>query len=144
MRKIPCPVQQPIRLDMFTEAVFAAVNIGGNAGEPGYQVHGIIEYCFPIILFIHARRIFFSKLAFGLKRHDTGYELGHWMGVERKRFESIEYMCGHMGSSLQNGGCMVHIVFSRQFTYQHQVEQSFRKGLFSIGRFGKFLLQFRD
>ena len=102
------------------------VDSGGNCGELGNQVHGILEGVAPVFGFLHSLSICLGESRFMFESIDGNGELCHWVEVAWASVDEFLDEFGNFGTGGPLGGEVADLLLAGNFTSQEEPEKTFK------------------
>lgn len=121
-----------------------AVDLGGNGGELGNEVHGVLEGVLPVLSLLHALSIGLGELRLALESSDGEGELGHGVEVGGAAVDELLDELGDIGTGGPVGRQIANLLFGGNLAGQEKPEETLRKGLLATGGLGKDILALGD
>lgn len=100
------------------------VDAGGNGGQLGDQVHGVLEGVAPVVLLVHALCVGLGERRGVLKRSDGEGELSHGVEVGGAAVDELLDELGDLGAGGPLGGQVAHLLLGRDLTRQEKPEET--------------------
>lgn len=111
-----------------------AVDAGGDGGELGDEIHGVLKGVLPVLLLVNALRIGLRECRFVLKSSHGQGELGHGVKVIGAAVDELLDELGDIGASSPLGRQVTNLLLAGNFTSQEQPEETFSFIVSSMSR----------
>ena len=124
--------------------VDVAVDLGGNGGELGNEVHGVLEGVLPVLGLLHALSIGLGELRLALESSDGKGELGHGVEVGRAAVDELLDELGDIGTGSPVSRQVADLLLGGDLAGQEKPEKTLGKGLLATGSLGENILALGD
>jgi hypothetical protein len=124
--------------------VDVAVDLSGEGGELGDEVHGVLESVLPVLRLGHTLGVGLCEAGLVLESSDGEGELGHWVEVARAAVDELLDELGDVGTGSPLSGEVADLLLGGDLAGQKKPEETFRERLLATGGLGKELLAFGD
>jgi hypothetical protein len=124
--------------------VDVAVDLSGDGGQLGNEVHGVLESVLPVLGLLHALRVGLGEVRLVLESSDGDGELSHGVEVAGTAVDELLDELGHVGAGGPLGGEVADLLLGGNLTGQQKPEETFWERLLAAGGLGKELLAFGD
>lgn len=121
-----------------------AVDLGGNGGELGNEVHGVLEGVLPVLGLLHALGVRLGELRLALESSDGKGELSHGVEVGRAAVDKLLDELGDIGTGSPVSGQVADLLLRGNLAGQQKPEETLRERLLTAGGLGKDVLAFGD
>ena len=121
-----------------------AVDLGGDGGQLGDEVHRVLEGVVPVVLLVDTLSVSLGESGLVLKGSHGQRELGHGVeGVGAAVDELLEEL-GEVGAGSPLSRQVTDLLLRGDLTGQEEPEETFRERLLTTGSLGQELLALRD
>jgi hypothetical protein len=124
--------------------VDVTVDLSGNGGELGNEVHGVLEGVVPVLLLVDSLGVSLSEGRLVLKSGDGKRELSHGVEGVGAAVDELLNELGDIGTGSPLSGESADLLLSGNLSGQQEPEETLREGLLSSGSAGKDSLALRD
>ena len=121
-----------------------AVDAGGDGGQLGDEVHGVLEGVLPVLVLLHALGVGLGEGGLVLESGDGEGELGHGVEVAGAAVDELLDELGDIGAGGPLGGEVADLLLGGDLAGQEEPEETFGEGLLAAGSLGELLLAFGD
>lgn len=101
-----------------------AVDLGGNGGQLGNEVHGVLEGVVPVVLLVHALGVGLGEGRFVLESSDGQRELGHGVEGAGAAVDELLNELGEIGASSPLGRQVANLLLRGDLTGQQKPEKT--------------------
>ena len=111
-----------------------AVDLRGNLGQFGHDIHAVLVPVVPVLLFVDAVAVGGLELGLGLAAHDRDGELGHRvhaLGEALDHLRHVRRQSRALSELLREGS---GLRLGRDLAREEQPEEALRKRLLAVGR----------
>jgi len=124
--------------------VDVAVDLRGDGGKLGNEVHGVLKGVLPVLGLLHALSVGLGKVGLVLESGDGDGELSHWVEVARAAVDELLDELGDIGAGGPLGGQVADLLLGGNLAGQQKPEETFWERLLATGGLGEELLAFGD
>lgn len=121
-----------------------AVDLGGNGGQLGDQVHRVLEGVGPVVLLVDTLGVGLGEGGLVLQSGHGQRELSHGVKGARAAVDELLNELGDIGASSPLRRQVADLLLGGDLASQQQPEETFRKGLLAAGGLGQELLNLGD
>jgi hypothetical protein len=124
--------------------VDVAVDLSGNGGKLGNEIHGVLEGVLPVLRLLHALSVGLGEVRLVLESSDGDGELSHGVKVARAAVDELLDEFGDVGAGGPLGGEVADLLLGGNLAGQQKPEETFWERLLAAGGLGEELLAFGD
>jgi hypothetical protein len=124
--------------------VDVAEDLGGDGGETGNEVHGVLESVLPVLRLVHALGVGLGELGLVLESSDGERELGHGVEVAGAAVDELLDELGDIGAGSPLGGQVADLLLRGDLAGEEEPEKTLGKRLLTAGGLGEQLLALGD
>jgi hypothetical protein len=124
--------------------VDVAVDLGGNGGKLGNEVHGVFKGVLPVFRLLHALGIGLGKVGLVLESSDGDGELSHGVKVAWAAVDELLDKLGDVGTCGPFCGEVADLLLGGNLAGQQKPEKTFWEGLLTAGGLWEEFLAFGD
>ena len=121
-----------------------AVDLGGDGGQLGDDVHRVLEGVGPVVLLVDTLRVGLGEGRLVLEGGDGQGELGHGVQGAGAAVDELLQELGQVGPGSPFSGQGVDLSLRGDLTGQEEPEETLGEGLLTTGSLGQELLAFGD
>lgn len=105
--------------------VDVAVDLSGDGGKLGNEVHGVLEGVLPVLGLLHSLGICLGEAGLALKSSYGERELGHGVEVARAAVNQLLDVLGDIGTGGPLSREVANLLLGRNLTGQEKPEETF-------------------
>lgn len=124
--------------------VDVAVDLCGEGGELGNEVHSILEGVLPVLRLGHTLGVGLGEVGLVLESSDGKGELGHGVEVAGAAVDELLDELGHVGAGSPLSGEVADLLLGGDLAGQEEPEETFWERLLATGGLGEEFLAFGD
>ena len=121
-----------------------AVDLGGDGGQLGDEVHRVLEGVVPVLLLVDTLGVGLGEGGLVLQGGDSQGELGHGVEGAGAAVDELLQKLGEVGASSPFGRQGVDLLLGGNLTSQEEPEETFGEGLLATRGLGQKLLALGD
>lgn len=121
-----------------------AVDAGGNVGQLGNEVHGVLEGVVPVVLLVDTLGIGLGEGRLVLEGGHGKGELSHGVESAGAAVDELLNELGEVGAGSPLGGQVADLLLGGDLAGQEQPEEAFGQGLLATRGLGEELLALGD
>lgn len=121
-----------------------AVDLGGNGGQLGNQVHGVLEGVVPVFLLVDTLGVGLGKGGFVLQGSHSQGELGHGVESAGAAVDELLNELGNIGAGGPLSRQVTNLLLGGDLASQQKPEQTLGQRLFTTRSLGQQLLNLGD
>lgn len=120
------------------------VDLGGNGGQLGDEIHGVLEGVVPVVLLVDTLGVGFGEGRLVLKGSNGQRELGHGVEGAGAAVDKLLEELRELGASSPLSRESTNLLLRGELAGQEEPEETLGKGLLTTGGLGQELLALRD
>ena len=124
--------------------VDVAEDLGGDGGQLGDEVHGVLKGVLPVLGLVHALGVGLGELRLVLERGDGDGELGHGVEVAGAAVDELLDERGDVRAGSPLGGQLADLLLGGDLAGEEEPEKTLGEGLLAAGGLGEQLLALGD
>ncbi|KAH6504371.1 hypothetical protein HBI55_012730 [Parastagonospora nodorum] len=93
--------------------VDVAVDLRGDGGKLGNEIHGVLKGVLPVLALLHALSIGLGEVGLVLESSDGDGELSHWVEIARAAVDELLNELGDVGAGGPLGGQVADLLLGR-------------------------------